>query len=106
MESLAKIVNIKIKVSEATILFRDCSHLSLHLSIDAHSVHGLMVEAMEGLVNLLRIMGETGDRPFQLWVELGRETQADIGAVEIPTCIHVSYPFRPYLLDAFQLVST
>ena len=57
MESLAKIVNIEIKVSEATILFRDCSHLSLHLSIDAHSAHSLMVESMEGLINLLGIMG-------------------------------------------------
>ena len=90
VESLAKIVNIEIEISEAAILFCDCTHFSVHLSTDAHSAHGLMVESMKDLINLLGVMEETGNRPFQLRVELGRETAADIGAVEIPTCIHVS----------------
>ena len=58
-----------------------------------------MVEAMEGLINLLGVMGKTDDRPFQLWVELGREALADIGAGELSACIHVSCPLLLYLLD-------
>ena len=37
VHSLAKIVNIEIKESKTAILFRDSSHLSSHLSVDAHS---------------------------------------------------------------------
>ena len=60
-----------------------------------------MIEAMEGLVNLLGIMGKTDNRPFQLWVELGGEAPADVGACEKSACVHVGRPLIPYLLDTF-----
>ena len=61
VESLAKIVNIEIKISEAAILFSDRTHFSVHLSTDAHSAHGFMVDSMKDLINLLGVMRETGN---------------------------------------------
>ena len=85
VESLAKVISIEIKVSEAAVHFGDCTHFSVHLSTDAHSAHGLVVDSMKDLINLLGVMRETGNRPFQLRVELGRKTSSDVSAVEIPT---------------------
>ena len=39
VESISKVVNIQIKISQAVILFGELTHLSSHLSVASHPAH-------------------------------------------------------------------
>ena len=55
VESITKVVNIQIKVSQAAIFFGELAHFSSHISVASHTTHGIVKESVHSLIKLFGV---------------------------------------------------
>ena len=55
VESISKVVNIQIEVSQATILFGELAHFSSHVPVAPHTAHRIIKESVQCFIKIFGV---------------------------------------------------
>ena len=55
VESVSKVVNIQIKVSQVAIFFGELAHFSSHISVASHTTHRIVKESVHSFIKLFGV---------------------------------------------------
>ena len=83
VESISKVVNIQIEVSQATILFGELAHFSSHIFVASHTAHRIVKESMQCFIKLFGFKGQASNGPIQFWTKLGGQAQSNISSAKV-----------------------